>query len=62
MALHAQRQRLDAGQDQERVERRDRRAEIAQAEHAAGDGEGEIAEGLGSIMPLYSGRGSDSIG
>ena len=35
-----------AGQDQEGVERRDRRAEIAQAEHAAGDGEGEIAEGL----------------
>ena len=46
MALHAQRQRLDAGQDQERVERRDRRSEIAQAEHPAGDGEGEIAEGL----------------
>ena len=47
MALHAQRQRLDAGQDEEGVERRDRRAEIAQAQHAAGDGEGEIAEGLG---------------
>ena len=29
MALHAQRQRLDPGQDQERIERRDRRAEIA---------------------------------
>ena len=46
MALHAQRQGLDAGEDQERIERRQRRAEIAQAEHAAGDGEGEIAEGL----------------
>ena len=30
----------------EGVERRDGGAEIAQAEHAAGDGEGEIAEGL----------------
>ena len=46
VALHAQRQRLDPGQDQEGVERRDRRAEVAQAEHARGDGEGEIAEGL----------------
>ena len=46
MALHAQRQRLDAGQDQEGVERRQRRPEIAQAEHAAGDREGEIAERL----------------
>ena len=46
MALHAQRQRLDAGEDQEGVERRERGAEIAQAQHAAGDGEGEVAEGL----------------
>ena len=46
MALHAQRQRLDAGEDQERVERRKRRADVAQAEHAAGDREREIAEGL----------------
>ena len=46
MPLHAERQRLAAGEDEERVERRDRRAEVAQAEHAAGDGEGEIAEGL----------------
>ena len=46
MALHAQRQRLDAGQDQERVERRKRRADVAQPEHAAGDREGEIAERL----------------
>ena len=35
-----------AGQDQEGIEGRDRRPEIAQAEHAAGDGEGEIAERL----------------
>ena len=46
MALHAKRQRLDAGQDQERVERRQRRPDVAQAQHPAGDGEGEIAEGL----------------
>ena len=46
VALHAQRQRLDAGQDQEGVERRQRRPDVAQAQHAAGDGEGEIAEGL----------------
>ena len=44
--LHAQRQGFDAGQDHEGVERRQRRTEIAQAQHAAGDGEGEIAEGL----------------
>ena len=47
VALHAQRQRLDAVEDEERVERRDRRAEIAQAQHPAGDREGEIAEGFG---------------
>ena len=46
VALHAQRQRLDAGEDQEGVERRQRRPDVAQGQHAAGDGEGEIAEGL----------------
>ena len=46
VALHAQRQRLDAGEEQERVERRERRSHVAQAEHATGDGEGEIAERL----------------
>ena len=46
MALHAQRQRLDPGEDQERIEGRQRRAEVAQSQHPAGDGEGEIAEGL----------------
>ena len=46
MALHPERQGLQAGQDQEGVEGRDRRAEVAQAEHARGDGEGEIAEGF----------------
>ena len=62
MALHAQRQGLDAGEDQKGVERRERRAEIAQAEHPAGDGEGEVAERLAETMPPYSGRGSESIG
>ena len=46
VALHAQRQRLDAGQDEEGVERRQRWSEVAQRQHAAGDGEGEVAEGL----------------
>jgi len=43
---HAQRQGLEAGKDKESIERRDRRAEIAQTEHARGDGKSEIAEGL----------------
>ena len=47
MPAHPQRQRLDPVEDQEGVERRQRRPEVAQAEHAAGDGEAEIAEGLG---------------
>ena len=46
MALHAERQRLDAGQNQKRIERRQRRAEIAQAEHAARDRKREVAERL----------------
>src|SRR6266478_3864302 len=46
MLLHAQRQRLDAGENQERVEGRERGTEIAQAQHAAGNREGEIAERL----------------
>ncbi len=44
--LHAQRQRLDAGEDHEGVEGRQRGTEVAQAENAAGDREGEIAERL----------------
>ena len=46
MALHAQRQRLDAGEDQEGIERRQCRPQITQAEHPAVNGEGEVAEGL----------------
>ena len=57
MALHAQRERLDPVQDQERIERRDRGAEIAQGQHAAGDREGEIAEGFGEDHAAVFGPG-----
>ena len=56
---HAQGQRLDAGEDQERVEGRHRGSQIAQAHHAAGDGEGEIAEGLGQPHAVVAGVGID---
>src|SRR5260370_22174428 len=46
MLLHAQRQRFDARKNKERIERRERRTEIAQSQHAAGDREREIAERL----------------
>ena len=46
VARDAQGQRLDAVDEEEGVQRRDRRAEVAQGEHARRDGEGEIAEGL----------------
>jgi hypothetical protein len=46
VTLDAQRQRLDAGQDQERIERRQRWPDVAQRQCAAGDRECEIAEGL----------------
>ncbi len=44
--LHAQMERLDAGQDHEGIERRERGAEIAQAHGAGFHGVAEIAEGL----------------
>ena len=46
MALHPQRQGFDAGEDQESVEWRQRRADVAQAEHPASDRKGEVAERL----------------
>ena len=46
VALHAQLQRLQALQEQKRVERAERRAEIAQALHARLHDVGEVAEGL----------------
>ncbi len=46
MALHPQRQRLDAGLDKEGVEGRNRRTEIPQTQYPCGDGEGEVAEDL----------------
>ena len=62
MLLHAQRQRLDPGQDQKRIERRDCRADVAQRQHAAGDGEGEIAEGLVQYDAVIFRPRLDSIG
>ena len=56
---HAQRQRLDAGDDEEGVEGRHGGAQIAQAQHAAGDGEGEVAEGLGQLHAVVAGVGVD---
>ena len=47
VALHAQVQRLSSLQQQECIERRERRAGIAQALHARFEDEGERAEGLG---------------
>ena len=44
--LHAQRQRLDAVEEEKRIERRQSRADVAQRQHAAGDGKGKVAEGL----------------
>ncbi len=47
VALHAQRQGLQALQDEEGVERRERRAHVAQRHHPAAADEGGGAEGLG---------------
>ena len=44
MPLHPQRQRLDPGENQKSIEGRQCRPHITQAEDAAGDGKGEIAE------------------
>src|SRR5690348_13567887 len=44
MPVHAQRQRFKPGERQETVERRERRAKLVKAEHAAGGGKSEIAE------------------
>ena len=46
MALHPERQGLDPGEDEEGVERTERRAEIAQGYRARGHAEGHGAEGL----------------
>ena len=59
MLLHAQRQRLDARQDQERIEGRDRGPQVAQAHHPAGDGEGEVAKRLGQPHAVVAGVGLD---
>ncbi|GJE71396.1 hypothetical protein CHKEEEPN_2942 [Methylorubrum podarium] len=46
VALHPQRQRLDAGEREEGVHRREAGAEVAQAEQAAGDGEADLGEAV----------------
>ena len=48
---HAQRQRLDTLQDQERVERRHRRAQVAQQRHARLDDVGDRPERLDRLGP-----------
>src|SRR5579863_6566063 len=46
MTFHAQRQGLDAGYGEKGVERRHRRAEVAQADGVALHGKSKVAEGL----------------
>ena len=57
MTLHAKRQGFDACQNQKGVEGRDGRPEIAQRQHAAGNGEGKIAERLGERDAVIAGAG-----
>ena len=57
VALHAERQGLDAGQDQKGVEGRDGGPEIAQGEGATRNGETKIAEGLGEGDAVIAGGG-----
>ncbi len=59
MLGHAQRQRLDTGEDEERIEGRHGGPQVAQAHHPAGDGEGEVAEGLGELHAVVAGVGID---
>ncbi len=47
MPLDTQRERLEALRDQECVERRDRRADVAQQLHACLDDVGEVADRFG---------------
>ena len=46
MALHAQRQGLNAGEEHKGIERREGWAQIAQTQDAASNGKGKIAKGL----------------
>src|SRR5690606_21055481 len=46
VTLHPERQGFKPREDEEGVERRNRRTQVAQAKYACCDGEGEIAEGL----------------
>src|SRR6185437_676691 len=57
VALHAERQCLDAGENEEGIEWRQRGPEIAQPEHTAGDRERKVAEGLVQDNALIFGAG-----
>ena len=46
MPGHPERQRLDAGQNEKGIHRRDRRSDVAQAHDARGNRKGHVAEGL----------------
>ena len=52
VALHAQRQRLDPGQDVERIGRRQGRPEVAQGDGPRLHRETEVAEGLDEVKPV----------
>jgi hypothetical protein len=56
VALHAQRQRLAAREDQKGVEGREARPEVAQPHRLAAHGEAEVAEGLGEADAVVSAR------
>src|SRR5262249_26093493 len=55
LALHAERQCLDAGQQEKGVERRDRGAEVAQSEDARGDRKGHRAESFRQLHAVVGG-------
>jgi hypothetical protein len=55
MALHTQRQGLNAHQDHEGVKRRDRRTEVAQTKGPAGQDEGHRTKGIGEDLAVIAG-------
>ena len=54
VALHAQRERLDAEEDLLGRERVERRAEVAKSLDAQLDGEGDVAERLGELEAVVA--------
>jgi len=57
VALHAQVQRFDALEEQERIEGRKRRAGVTQSLHARLEDEGQRPEGLGVTQAVVGGIG-----